>query len=262
MQVVAPHRWFQGADEGDGITRITEPHVNDLLAANIWHVRGRDRDLVVDAGLGVTALRQALPQLFERDPILVLSHAHLDHMGGAHEFDECWVHAAEAAEVRRPSRMSLVSHDLLDALGLADDGLDDELPEILVGAVPDAGYDPRAYALSPSPVTRELHEGDTVDLGDRVLTVLHLPGHTPGSINLYDERRGDVFTGDVVYEGGLIDTCIGSDIEQYLTTMSRLEDLPVGRALPGHGLGFDQDRLRGLARDYVAFRTGLSGRLT
>ena len=51
---------------------------------------------MVDSGLGIVALRDALPHLFERDPILVLSHAHLDHMGGAHEFAQCWVHAARS----------------------------------------------------------------------------------------------------------------------------------------------------------------------
>jgi len=188
--------------------------------------------------------------------VLVLSHAHLDHMGGAHEFETCWVHAAEAAEVRHPSRMSLVAHDLLEALGLTVDGTDDgeTLPDILIDAVPESGYDPRDYVLTQSPVTRELHDGDPVDLGDRVLTVLHLPGHTPGSISLYDARRGDLFTGDVVYEGGLIDTCTGSDIEQYLLTMNRLLDLPVRRAYPGHGLTLDQERLRSLAREYVQQR--------
>jgi glyoxylase-like metal-dependent hydrolase (beta-lactamase superfamily II) len=257
MQVVPSGDWFKTYDEGDGVTRIVEPHVSDLLAANVWHVRGSERDLVVDAGLGVVALRRALPQLFERDPILVLSHAHLDHMGGAHEFAECWVHADEAEQVRRPGRMSLVSVDLLEALGMSDEELDDgeELPEILLEAIPDAMYEPRGYVLRPAKVTRELREGDTVDLGDRSFGVLHLPGHTPGSINLYDERRGDLLTGDVAYEGGLIDTCLGSDIAAYVTTMERLREMSIGRALPGHGRAFGESRLHELATDYVHQRS-------
>jgi glyoxylase-like metal-dependent hydrolase (beta-lactamase superfamily II) len=257
MQVVRPDDWYVVSDEGDGVSRIVEPHVSDLLAANIWHVRGRERDLVVDSGLGIVDLRVALPHLFERDPILVLSHAHLDHMGGAHEFGQCWVHAAEAEQVRRPSRMSLVSADLLAALGMSDAPSMEvpPSPQILIDAVPDATYDPTGYSLTPASVTRELAEGDVIDLGDRVFSVLHLPGHTPGSINLYDERRGDLFTGDVAYEGGLIDTCLGSDIEVYVATMQRLQEVPIRRALPGHGLTFGQSRLRGLAAEYVEQRT-------
>ena len=122
--------------------------------------------------------------------------------------------------------------------------------------MPDPAYDPTDYALTPAGVTRELAEGDIVDLGDRVFRVLHLPGHTPGSINLYDERRGDLFTGDVAYEGGLIDTCYGSDIDAYVATMQRLQQVPIRRALPGHGQTFGESRLRELAAEYVEQRTG------
>ncbi len=145
MRVVAPADWFRVSDLGDGVTLVEEPHVDPLLSANVWHVRGRDRDLVVDAGLGVVSLQQELPWLFEHDPVLVLSHAHLDHMGGAHEFTDCRVHAAEAAEVRRPGAMSLNGPRLLEILGLDDAG--PEAPELLLTGLPAAGYDPATYAL-------------------------------------------------------------------------------------------------------------------
>lgn len=59
-------------------------------------MRGNDRDIVIDAGLGVVALRQAIPGLFERDPMVVLTHAHLEHVGGASEFGDRAAHPAEA----------------------------------------------------------------------------------------------------------------------------------------------------------------------
>jgi glyoxylase-like metal-dependent hydrolase (beta-lactamase superfamily II) len=258
MDVVPPQRWFTVADEGDGITRITEPYVDDLLSANVWHVRGSERDLVVDAGLGVVALRAALPWLFDREPILVLSHAHLDHMGGAHEFAECWVHEAEIADVERPPRTTLVATDVMASLEMSTDGWDENLPELLVNALPAPEYDPRGYELRAAAVTRALHDGDRIDLGDRELTVVHLPGHTPGSIAVYDERHGDLFTGDVAYEGGLIDTCRGSDVAAYLKTMHRLTTLSIRRALPGHGGLLDQSALRQVAGEYLAAR-GVDG---
>jgi glyoxylase-like metal-dependent hydrolase (beta-lactamase superfamily II) len=252
MNVVPAQRWFTVVDEGDGVTRITEPYVDELLSANLWHVRGSERDLIVDAGLGVVALREALPWLFERDPVLVLSHAHLDHMGGAHEFERCWVHEAEVVDVQQPRPTNLVGRQVLASLELSAG--DEEIPELLVNAVPTPAYDPRAYRVRAAPVERTLRDGDRVDLGDRELTVLHLPGHTPGSINLYDEQRGDLFTGDVVYEGGLIDTCRGSDVARYVETMQRLMTLPVRRALPGHGDVLDQAAVRQVAGEYLTMR--------
>jgi glyoxylase-like metal-dependent hydrolase (beta-lactamase superfamily II) len=52
-------------------------------------LRGNDRDITIDAGLGVVAgLREAIPGLFERDPLVLLTHAHLDHVGRAAEFGD------------------------------------------------------------------------------------------------------------------------------------------------------------------------------
>ena len=53
---VAKH-WFSRRSVGDGITWLTEPHAHPLLRCNIWHVRGRQRDLLVDTGLGIASLR-------------------------------------------------------------------------------------------------------------------------------------------------------------------------------------------------------------
>jgi glyoxylase-like metal-dependent hydrolase (beta-lactamase superfamily II) len=252
MRVVDPALWFRVSDVGDGVTLVEEPFVDSLLSANIWHVRGRDRDLVVDAGLGVVSLRTQLPWLFENDPIVVLSHAHLDHMGGAHEFTDCRIHAAEAHEVRRPGAVSLNGPRLLEILGL--DAGEEPVPELLLDAIPDPGYDPGAYALAEVEGVTELRDGDVIDLGDRALRVMHLPGHTPGSINLYDAEARHLFTGDVLYDGGLIDTCVGSDIDAYVATMRTLLEVPVERAFPGHGQILDVKDVQRVAGRYLADR--------
>jgi glyoxylase-like metal-dependent hydrolase (beta-lactamase superfamily II) len=54
-----------------------------------------------------------------------------------------------------------------------------------------------------------------VDLGDRTLTVLHLPGHSPGSIALFDENDGTLFSGDIIYDDVLLDYLPGGNTEQY-----------------------------------------------
>ena len=81
--------------------------------------------------------------------------------------------------------------------------------------------------IAPAAATRVLHDGDAIDLGDRRFEVLHLPGHSPGSIGLWDAATGVLFSGDAVYDGPLLDELDGSDIEAYVTTMHRLRDLPV-----------------------------------
>ncbi|MDT7692529.1 MAG: hypothetical protein QOI75_1896 [Pseudonocardiales bacterium] len=244
--------WFTSTPVDAAITLFTEPHVHPLLRANFWHVRGRDRDLVLDCGLGVTDLRRARPELFEHDRILVLSHAHLDHMGSAHEFDEVWAHPGEA--VARPAPGSLFGPELAAQLGLATLA-GEPLPELLITARPHPDFDPADYRLRPARVTRALGDGDTVDLGDRAFTVLHLPGHSPGGIALFEERTGTLFSGDVVYDGELLDELDGSDIEAYLATMRRLRELPVHTVHAGHDSSFDGARLHDIIDTYLRVRS-------
>jgi glyoxylase-like metal-dependent hydrolase (beta-lactamase superfamily II) len=230
---------------------VEEPYASDLLSANLWHVRGRDRDLVLDAGLGVVALRRALPWLFEHDPVLVLSHAHLDHMGGAHEFDDVRVHEAELGEVTAPGPSSLRTRTLLQLLGLDAEAEGATEDDVLLEALPEASYDLETYGLVAAPRASAVRDGDVIDIGDREFTVVHLPGHTPGSLNLLEAGSGLLLSGDVVYEGGLIDSCVGSDVAAYRRSMQRLLDLDVERVLPGHGPTLTPARLRAIATDYL-----------
>ncbi|WP_426504027.1 MBL fold metallo-hydrolase [Dactylosporangium sp. McL0621] len=101
---------------------------------------------------------------------------------------------------------------------------------------------------------RTLGDGDRIDLGGRVLTVLHLPGHTPGSIALLEERTGTLYSGDVVYDGGLIDDLPNSDVAAYRRSMELLAGLDVSVVHPGHGPSFDRARLRELAAAYLRQR--------
>ena len=59
MQIATVDSWYETDSRADGITYITEPHVLEFYRCNIWHVRGRERDMLVDSGMGVVSLRDA-----------------------------------------------------------------------------------------------------------------------------------------------------------------------------------------------------------
>jgi glyoxylase-like metal-dependent hydrolase (beta-lactamase superfamily II) len=251
--------WFERRDAGGGITHITERYVDPFLRCNCWHVPGRDADLLVDTGLGIVSLLAYAPDLFAgRRVIAVATHYHFDHVGGLHEFDERVIHSSEAAIIEDAALIGgwLRFDRDPDAGPVEVEEAGYVLPADgeLLTAVPAEGFDRDAYAVVPCTATLTVDDGDVLDLGDRAFQVLHLPGHSPGSIGLWDDEAGVLFSGDAVYDGPLLDGNPNSDIAAYCTTMRRLMALPVEVVHGGHEPSFGRARLIELCDAYLRRR--------
>jgi glyoxylase-like metal-dependent hydrolase (beta-lactamase superfamily II) len=255
MTLPVAETWFERKKVDDAITLLWEPQVSPFLRCNIWHVAGRDRHMLVDTGLGVAPLKQAAREILENPVIAVATHIHYDHVGGLHEFDTRLVHRAECEQMADYREFaSLYTRQLPQPVIDYLESMDESIPELLIQALPRADFDPARYAVRSAPATRVIDEGDVIDLGDRVFQVLHLPGHSPGSIGLWEERTGTLFSGDAIYDGALLDNLPESNIPDYIDTMKRLLALPVTVVHGGHEPSFGRDRLRQLARAYLDSR--------
>lgn len=232
MRRVAAADWFRVRRLEDGVTWIDEPWVRAFYRCNVWHVRGRDRDLLVDSGWGVVSLRERIPLLTEKKLVAVASHTHFDHIGGHHEFAERWAHRAEAGILARPGRRSTLVEPYV-----TDDAFE---------ALPPEPYSAATYCPKAAPATRLLEDGDVVDLGDRAFEVIHTPGHSPGGIALFERATGILFSGDIVYDGPLVEDCPGADAEAYVASMRRLLALPVWVMHGGHFPSCSGERFRDL----------------
>ena len=237
MQIVSADAWYRSEPLADGVTLIDEPHIRPFYRCNLWHVRGRERDLLVDSGMGVVALREQVPLLSGRPCLAVASHTHFDHIGAHHEFEQRAVHRDEADILAAPTR----------AATLADPYVSDDI----FTALPPLPYLSTEYAVRKAPATRVLDDGDLVDLGDRVFEVIHTPGHSPGGIMLFERATQVLFSGDTVYDGPLIDDAWHSDVDAYIASMQRIHDLPVRVVHGGHFPSFDGARYRALVREYL-----------
>lgn len=234
--------WFETGMVAPGVWVTVEPAVHEFFRANRYTVTGRDRDLQVDFGVGVAPLRPALP-LGGRPVLALATHAHVDHVGGFHEFAE---RVGPALEARHFSGM--------DEGGTLASWFAEERAGPSLARMPRPGFRLRDWRLMPAPLTREVSEGEVIDLGDRHFTVLHLPGHSPGSMGVLDTVSGLFLAGDAIYEGGLVDDIPGADVAAYCSTMERLRRLDCSLVLGGHGRPLTRTEMVTIAEDYLRAR--------
>jgi glyoxylase-like metal-dependent hydrolase (beta-lactamase superfamily II) len=231
--------WYETIRMSHDVTLIHEPWIKPFFRCNMWYVRGRDRDLLFDTGLGHFSLRDHVALVTERVPICVASHTHFDHIGCHHEFGERCVHEAEAEILADPR----------NEWTLADRYATEDMFDR-----PPSGWDSARYRVRPAPAGRVLVHGDAFDLGDRRFEVIHTPGHSPGGIGLFERATGIFLSGDIIYDGPLIDDAYNSDREAYATTLEALSTLPVSIVHGGHFPSFGPTRLRQLIDEYIAGR--------
>lgn len=188
------------------------------FAENTYVLSSQGEAAIVDPGTATRAERQAVEAYLEAAELtvrhLLLTHGHLDHVFGCAHFARRFPEAEHGGWQMHPA----------DAPLLANAVVQGELFGVRV--------DP------PPPAAQALAAGDTVRLGDVTLRVLHVPGHSPGSVAFYDEADGLLIGGDVLFQGSIgrtdlwegdLDTLLASIRDEVLT-------LPDGTVvLSGHG---------------------------
>lgn len=167
---------------------------------------------MVDAGHGLDFenVLQQIKQLTDPKRIrtVVVTHEHLDHVNGLHNYRQL---GAKLAASRNAARKL---HDGRDPTS-----------EMFGG---------RINAIDVDDV---LSDGDTLRLGDRDFTVMETPGHCPGSACYWDEKSGVLFSGDTLFDQGGIGRFDfpDSNLAQLYESILRLGRLPVEVLHPGHG---------------------------
>jgi glyoxylase-like metal-dependent hydrolase (beta-lactamase superfamily II) len=174
-------------------------------AAHVYVLLG-DRPALVDAGMPESgpAVHDGLRTLGvppDDISLVLLTHEHTDHAGGAPAFPGALVaaHPLAAAKLRHGDRRA-------------------------------------THARTSSEPELELYDRSVVHAGGLSLRVLHTPGHTSGSVCLFEESRGLLFTGDTAFaRGTLTDVYESGSRGDHVASLKRLRALPARLLLPGHG---------------------------
>jgi glyoxylase-like metal-dependent hydrolase (beta-lactamase superfamily II) len=169
--------------------------------------------LIIDAPLGSTPFYlNAIKKAEVSVQYIVSTHGH-------------WDQIADNARLADATGAPLCAHQW-DAARLADPRLGSDLPADKLPAVRGRHAD------------RFLRDGETLQVGELEFDVMHTPGHTPGSLSLYEVRSGALFSGDILsrHNIGRSDSP-GGNAQQLRQSLSRLAQLPNDtRIFPGHGL--------------------------
>ena len=170
---------------------------------------------VIDPGMSSEKERNAVTSFIERNDLkvthLINTHLHIDHAVGDNFITETYGVEPEAHR----DDVSLGEGIRQQALML---GMDEDFKDVAV--------------------SQYLEEGDVIRIGDGELEVLHVPGHSPGSIVLYDRKDGFMFAGDVLFRGsiGRTDLPGGSHSALISGIRNKLLTLPDNTVVfPGHG---------------------------
>ena len=166
--------------------------------------------MVIDPGDDISKIVGLLQQHKLRVKQIVITHAHIDHVGGAMKL---------RAVTGAPILLNENDYALLKML---------DLQAAWLGMAP-----PDAVEIDQS-----LAQGDSVRTGSLVATVLHTPGHTEGSICLYFPAEKKLIAGDTLFAGSIGRTDLpGGSMEKILGSLKgKLLELPDDTlVVPGHG---------------------------
>lgn len=191
--------------------RITEPIVP---AITMYLITGSERAVLVDTAFGLGDLAGLCAKLTDKPITVFCTHGHSDHVLGNWQFESALLSPADKAaydEIAKPEMLAFMLKEeqsrWIRGVVTENTGITEfnELP---------------AEELKFCPV-ESIDDGDVIDLGDRKLEVVAVPGHTPGCLILIDRAEKLAYSGDAInqYPWMFLETSLS--LEEYRDALAR-----------------------------------------
>lgn len=161
--------------------------IGEFDCASMFLLVGDEQAMLIDTGVGIGDLKGFVRTVTDKPLMVCYTHDHVDHVGGAGAFEYGFVHPND-----------MVDFDKGGGIGLSVEGRRryiEYIAEREKGVYP-YNLDEDLTEWGPRPTLYPLIDGQVIDLGNRKVTVVACPGHTPGSITFLDENSRTLFLGD------------------------------------------------------------------
>lgn len=221
QEIETKSTWFKVYVAGKDVYAIAE-HFNYEEVIS-YLILGTERALLFDTGNGFDSMYTLVKELTDLPVTVINSHTHYDHIGSNYEFDHILAYEKEYTMYWAENGWS---HDLVKDEVAPDAFCHKMLPD----------FDTSAHHIRPFNISEFIMDGHMVELGDRSIEVLSVPGHTPDGITLLDRKHGYLWTGDVFYEATIWLFFDGTDLDAYKESIAKLADLTpqLTKVFPAH----------------------------
>lgn len=194
-------------------------------------IEGNEYAVLIDTGLCVIDLKSITQTLTTKEVIVINTHGHLDHIANNHQFDSIYMHPEDEKVLEEHYSYEYRYHFIAQRI------MDKGCPNWLFHLPMIQEELNKQCHLPKQNKYKELYDGQTFDLGDRELKIIHTPGHTRGSICILDLQKNRLYVGDSICEKGVLlhfDHSTSLDIFQ--KSLNKLRDVyPLfDEIYPGH----------------------------
>lgn len=191
--------------------------INEFGLNNMYVLKGSERSLVIDAGMGYCDFAGIIESLVDHPYKVVITHAHPDHVGMMHQFDRIYINEKDWERLpylgRKEFDLNEFEWNNRQHIG------NWEVWEVTEDMINRGDKNTEVLPLS---------EGDVFDLGNRRVATFELPGHSAGHVYFIDDYSRIAFTGD----------CVNADNGSKYAVSTHIRN--VQRLLNAHGKTYDR----------------------